>query len=120
NIVRQTPSGDLTNAASVTFRVTFAASVAGLSTSNFTVNTTGVAGASVTGVSGAGTQWDVTVDTGTGDGTLRLDMDNDAGATPTLTNLPFTTGQSYTIDKTAPAVATITRVDADPTTAASV
>jgi hypothetical protein len=68
------------------------------------VNATGVAGASVTGVTGGGTQWDVTVGTGTGDGTIRLDMVNDTGTAPTLTNLPFTTGQSYTIDKTAPAV----------------
>ncbi len=119
-IARQTPAGADTNATSVTFRVTFAASIGGVSTANFTVNAVGVTGASVTGVTGVGTQWDVTVNTGTGDGTIRLDMANDNGTSPTLTNLPFTTGQSYNIDKTAPAVASITRVDPNPTTAASV
>jgi hypothetical protein len=120
SIARQTPAGADTNAGSVTFRVTFAASVGGVSNGNFAVNAVGVTGASVTGVTGVGTQWDVTVDTGAGDGTVRLDMVNDNGMSPTLTNLPFTTGQAYNIDKTAPAVASITRVDPNPTTAASV
>jgi hypothetical protein len=120
SINRQTPTGADTNATSVVFRVTFAASIGSVTAGNFSVNATGVAGASVTGVTGGGTQWDVTVGTGTGDGTLRLDMVNDTGTSPTLTNLPFTTGQSYTIDKTAPAVVSITRVDTNPTTAANV
>lgn len=121
SINRQTPSGTNTNAGSVTFRVTFAASAGGLSTSNFATTTTGsVSGTSVTGVSGSGTIWDVTVNTGSGDGTIRLDMINDNGVNPSLTNVPFTSGQTYTIDKTAPTVSSITRAAANPTNASSV
>ena len=120
SINRQTPAATTTNQASVVFRVTFAASVAGVSTSNFTLSVTGVTGASVTSVSGSGTTRDVTVNTGSGNGTIRLDMANATGVTPGLTNVPFTTGQSYTIDKTAPVVSSIVRAGANPTNATSV
>lgn len=94
-----------TNAASVSYTVTFAASVTGLSASNFgLVATGGVAGASITGVSGSGTTYTVAVSTGTGDGTLGLNLTTAAGLSPGLSNaLPFV-GQVYTIDKTAPTV----------------
>ncbi|MDO7848991.1 FG-GAP-like repeat-containing protein [Hymenobacter sp. M29] len=94
-----------TNAASVSYTVTFAASVTGLSASNFGLVATGsVAGASITGVTGSGTTYTVAVSTGTGDGTLGLNLTTAAGLTPGLSNaLPFV-GQVYTIDKTAPTV----------------
>ncbi|MCB9935762.1 MAG: IPT/TIG domain-containing protein [Planctomycetes bacterium] len=121
SINRQTPAGGTTNSSSVVFRVTFAASVGGVNTGNFSITKTGgIVGESVSGVSGSGTLWDVTVNTGSGDGTIRLDMVNDTSMTPTLTNLPFTGGQMYTIDKTAPTVSSINRAGADPTNAASV
>lgn len=92
------------NTASVDYAVQFASAVAGLSTSNFSLNTSGITGASVTAVSGSGTNFTVTVSTGSGDGTLALSLANDAGLTPSLTNtLPFT-GATYTIDKTVPAL----------------
>jgi len=101
-----------TNAGSVSYTVTFAAAVTGLSTSNFALATTGsVTGASITGVSGAGTTYTVAVNTGTGDGTLGLNLVNATGTSPGLSNtLPFV-GQVYTIDKTAPTV-TITSTTA--------
>ncbi|MCA8945059.1 MAG: IPT/TIG domain-containing protein, partial [Planctomycetes bacterium] len=121
SINRRTPSSSTTNAASVVYRVTFAASAGGISTSNFTTTTTGsISGTSVTGVSGSGTTWDVTVNTGSGDGTIRLDMTNDSGVNPSLTNIPFTSGQTYTIDKTAPTVSSIVRAGTNPTNATSV
>ena len=121
SINRQTPSGTTTNASSVVFRVTFAASAGGLTSSNFDTTTTGsVAGESVASVSGSGTIWDVTVNTGSGDGTVRLDMINDNGVNPSLTNVPFTSGQTYTIDKTAPVVSSIVRAAANPSNATSV
>jgi hypothetical protein len=96
--------GSPTNASSVSFTVTFAAAVTGLSVSNFGLVTTGsVAGASLTSVSGAGTTYTVAVNTGTGDGTLGLNLTNATGLSPGLTNLPFV-GQVYTLDKTAPTV----------------
>ncbi len=121
SINRQSPSGATTNSSSVVFRVTFAASVGGVNTGNFSLSKTGgITGESVSSVSGSGTVWDVTVNTGSGDGTLRLDMVNDTSMTPTLTNLPFNSGQVYTIDKTAPTVSSINRSGVDPTNAASV
>jgi hypothetical protein len=94
-----------TNAGTVSYTVTFATAVTGLSASNFALVATGsVAGASITGVSGAGTTYTVAVSTGTGDGTLGLNLVNATGISPGLSNtLPFV-GQVYTIDKTAPTV----------------
>lgn len=111
-----------TNAASVQFLVTFSENVIGENTTNFSVTVTGgVGGASFTSVSaGPGSTRTVTVNTGTGDGTLRLDMANSTGVVDgggnAVTNVPFTAGEVYTLDKTAPTV-TINQAlgQADPT-----
>ncbi|MBI2931486.1 MAG: hypothetical protein HYY16_07525, partial [Planctomycetes bacterium] len=107
SIVRADPNP--TSAASVDFTVTLSEAVSGVAAGNFTVTMGGsVAGATVSGVSGAGDTWTVTVDTGTGDGTIRLDATAAGAVVDTtgnpLTGLPFTTGESYTIDKTGPTV----------------
>lgn len=88
-----------TNSSSVQFTVTFAASTTGLTSSNFTLTSTGVSSPSITGVSGSGTSWTVTVNTGSGNGTIRLDMANTTNLNPVMTNVPYTSGQSYTIYK---------------------
>lgn len=90
-----------TNAGSVTFGVVFNRAVTGVSLSTFNLNTTGVTGASLASVSGSGTLYLVTVNTGSGDGTIKLDV-NGAGVSPTATNVPYIAGQVYTIDKTKP------------------
>ncbi|MBF9141101.1 putative Ig domain-containing protein [Hymenobacter properus] len=92
-----------TNATTVQYTVTFAASVTGLTTANFSVTTTGTLGAtpSVSSVSGSGTTYTVTVNTGSGSGTLTLNLNNSTGLTPSVSNVPFA-GETYTIDKTAP------------------
>jgi hypothetical protein len=123
SITRADP--DPTNAAVVTFTVTFTEAVTGVGVADFALTLTGsVSGASVTGVSGSGAVYTVTVSTGTGDGTLRLDIPNTATITDlagnNLSGLPFTGGQVYTVDKTAPGVTAITRADPNPTNAASV
>ncbi|MDQ2768941.1 MAG: Ig-like domain-containing protein, partial [Bacteroidota bacterium] len=98
--------GSPTNATSVTYTVTFASSITGLSASNFSLTSTGtIAGTSVTSVTGSGTTYTVTVNTGTGDGTLRLNLANDTGLSLAISNSPYTSGPAYTIDKTAPTVA---------------
>jgi len=68
-----------TNAASVQFAVTFSESVTGVTASNFGLSVTGVTGASISGVSGSGMNWTVTVNTGSGSGTIRCDMVNSTG-----------------------------------------
>lgn len=97
-----------TAAASVSWTVTFSEAVTGVSASNFSLVSGGaVSGASITGVSGSTTSWTVTAGTGTGSGTLGLNMTNSTGvtdsATQAVSNLPFT-GEVYTIDKTLPVV----------------
>ncbi|MGE0479554.1 MAG: Ig-like domain-containing protein [Phycisphaerae bacterium] len=110
-----------TNAASVGFQVVFTDSVTGLDVADFAVTAGGgVTGAAVTNVSGSGATWTVTVGTGAGDGTIRLDfVDNDsvigdasgepaggAGAGNATES-----GPSYTIDKTGPAIISVHVVD---------
>ncbi|GAA4035174.1 hypothetical protein GCM10022409_19720 [Hymenobacter glaciei] len=100
-----TPSPTAT--ATVNYQVTFSASVTGVTTSNFSLTTTGISGASVASVSGSGTTYTVTVNTGTGDGTLRLNVANATGISPTVTNTPFTSGTMYTITKSFAASPTL-------------
>ena len=94
-----------TNAGSVTFTVTFSEAVNNVDTTDFTPSPT-VTGASISNVSGSGTTYTVAVSTGTGDGPLGLSIPSGSNiadpATNLLGNLPFTAGETYTIDKTGP------------------
>ncbi|WP_345305805.1 multicopper oxidase domain-containing protein [Candidatus Villigracilis saccharophilus] len=127
SIVRQ--DANPTNLATVNYTVTFSDVVTGVDTADFTLTTTGLTGAVVSSVTGAGTTRSVAVSTGTGDGTLRLDLtDNDTiqgslgqllGGSGLL-NGDFTTGEVYDVDKTAPSVTSIARASANPTNAVSV
>ena len=112
SINRLTPATTPTNATSVVWRVTFDTPISGLTSSNFTLANTGLTAPSITtvaAVTGApDPQWDVTVNTGTGDGTLGLNMTNDTGLSHDVFVLPFT-GETHTIDKTAPTVTSFTR-----------
>lgn len=109
SIVRQSAENP-TNDATVTFRVTFdeAINVSTVQDADFTVTASGPTGASVASVNNVNaTTFDVTVNTGTGDGTIRLDVLAAATIEDTAgndLNVAFTTGQEFTIDKTAPAV----------------
>ncbi|MBZ0173130.1 MAG: hypothetical protein K8E66_12160, partial [Phycisphaerales bacterium] len=109
---------DPTNASSVDYSVSFNQSVTGVDASDFVLTATGtVTGPLVTGVSGSGATYTVTVGAGTGDGTLRLDVADDDtiidGASqplggPGAGNGAYTSGEVYTIDKTAPASPSVT------------
>ncbi|QOY92475.1 DUF4347 domain-containing protein [Massilia sp. UMI-21] len=99
----------LTQATSVDYTVTFSESVTGVDASDFTLTGSGVSG-SIAGVSGSGSTYTVTVDNISGDGPLRLDL-NPSGtgivnASSQGVSGGFTAGQSYTIDQTAPLLAT--------------
>jgi hypothetical protein len=102
-----------TNHTNVDFTVTFSESVTGVDSEDFALDTSGVTGAAVTGVSGSDTTYTVTVNTGSNDGTIRLDVtdDNniqDAAGNPL--NGEYNSGEVYTIDKTAPE----TQIDSHP------
>ena len=109
-----------TNAASVSWTVTFSGNVSGVSASNFSLVNSGLGGSpTITNVSGGGTTWTVTASTGTGSGTLQLNMSNATGVTPTVSGTPYT-GATYTIDHTPPSVSSITRANSSPTALTSV
>ena len=125
NRVGSTP----TNAASVSWTVLFSESVTGVDASDFALAPTGVTGATIASVSGSGNQYTVTANTGTGSGTLGLNLvDNDTILDTSGNRLGGTgngngnfTGQTYTIDKTAPSV-TINQAagQTDPTSASPI
>ena len=67
-----------TNLATVHYAVVFSQSVTGVDTTDFSlVPSAGVTGASITSVTGSGTTYTVTVNRGTGDGTLGLNLVDD-------------------------------------------
>jgi hypothetical protein len=66
-----------TSADSVDFTVTFSEDVTGVNTDDFALTTTGVSGAAVSEISGSGSIYTVTVNTGSGNGTIRLDVVDD-------------------------------------------
>lgn len=87
---------------SVRFAVVFSEPVQGVAAENFAVAAAGLTGARITDVQGFGTTWTVTVLTGSGKGTLGLDLVNAKGITDavgrSVQGLPFV-GQVYTIDR---------------------
>jgi uncharacterized delta-60 repeat protein len=100
-----------TNLSTVNWTLTFAAANTGVSASNFSLSGAAATGASVgtPSTSNSGLTWNVPVTTGSTDGTLTLSLANATGTTPGVsTSLPFA-GQSYTMDKTPPTVASIVR-----------
>ena len=66
-----------TNLASVNFTVTFSEPVTSVDVSDFTLTSIDITGSAVTNVSGSGDTYTVTVNTGTGQGTIRLDVVDD-------------------------------------------
>ncbi len=105
-----------TAAASLNFTVTFSEAVSGVDDTDFTLTPGGaVSGASVTSVVATADPavYTVTVDSGSGSGTLRLDLIDDDSILDTSSrplgdtgsgNGDFTSGEAYTIEKTLPGV----------------
>jgi MSHA biogenesis protein MshQ len=93
---------DPTSAATVSWTVTFSKSVTGVDATAFTLAASGVSGAYIASVTGSGTTWTVTANTGIGSGTLGLNQTGPGSVVPTLTGT--FTGQIYTISAT-PALA---------------
>lgn len=91
---------------SVTYTVTFDQSVNGVDASDFGLTTTGTAAGTIASVSGSGTTYTVTVNGIAGDGTVRLDLNangtgiQSTGGTAIVGG--YTSGQTFTLDHTAP------------------
>lgn len=101
SIARDLPSP--TDQPQVSWTVSFSEAVAGVGAANFSLSSTGLSGARITQVvqaPGTGTQWTVTALTGSGAGTLRLDMVNATGITDAEglapTGIPLE-GQTYDV-----------------------
>jgi autotransporter-associated beta strand protein len=97
------------NASSVDYSVSFSESVTGVDTSDFTLTATGSASGAISNVTPvSGSVYTVTVNSITGDGTLRLDLKaSGTGITNAAGNAiasGYTSGQIYTFDHTVPAV----------------
>lgn len=89
-----------TSALSVNYTVIFSESVTGVGINDFGL-TTDIVGALVTGVNGSGNTYTVTVNTGSGDGAIRLDVLSNATIVDNSLNplsSGFTSGETYTID----------------------
>ena len=121
-----TPIGQTsTNAANVSYQVIFSEAVAGVDSADFLLSTN-INGAMIDTISGSGNIYTVSIKTGTGDGTLRLDLTDNDSVTNSIGNPlggvgigngDFTSAQAYTLDKSAPAVVSIARASVNPTNA---
>jgi len=90
-LVDPTPTGS----SSVSWAVTFSKSVTGVNTADFAlVQAGGVSGAAITSVTGSGTAWIVAANTGTGNGTLGLDLADDDSIVDAASNPLGGTGNS--------------------------
>jgi len=127
SIVRFNPNTSATAVSSVIFKVEFNQIVTGVDIGDFVLNTTGILGASISGVSGSGQTYNVTVNTGMDNGSIQLNLvDNDSIINNQNTPLGGTgtgngnySGETYTIDKTPPTVSSV-HVIAVPTNLISV
>lgn len=106
SISRQTPASATTNATEVTYRVIFSEPVTGVDTTDFGLTTSGTAGTIATVTEVSGTTYDVLIQSITGDGTMRLDLNNSGTGIKNTANMDisggYTGGESYTFDHTAP------------------
>jgi len=94
-----------TSATSVVFEVTFNGYVTDVETSDFSLTTSNITGAGITTVTAVSSSiYNVTVNTGSGSGTIRLDIPVTAtildATNSQIPGLPFTRGPTYTINKT--------------------
>jgi hypothetical protein len=110
-----------TSLAQVQFLVTFNKPVTGVTISRFSLASS-VGGSSIIGLSGSGTDYFVTVNTGVGDGSLGLNLISPAGIVDSAGNSVASpaAGQAYQILKLPPQVGSIERLDPSPTAANSV
>ncbi|MCE9647470.1 MAG: metallophosphoesterase [Chloroflexi bacterium] len=117
------------NSSKVDFIVTFSEPVSGAEASDFSLSTAGLSLPSIVSVQNADPFYVVTADTGSGSGTLRLDLIDDdsirdaAGNNlggPVAGNGNYVNGESYSVEKTFPSVTSITRSGPNPSSAGSV
>src|SRR5690606_19092370 len=100
----------------VSWTVTFSESVTGVDSGDFALASGGLTGPAITGVSGSGASYTVTANTGSGAGTLGLNLVGDDTIRDSFDNPPGgagagngnATGEVYTVDASVPTVVSIT------------
>ncbi|MCQ3937138.1 MAG: hypothetical protein DPW18_08840 [Chloroflexi bacterium] len=116
------------NADALTFQVTFSEAVTGVDAGDFAI-VTNLSGAGIGNVSGLGNTYTVSVNSGSGDGTLRLDVQDDDSITNAagsslggagIGNGNFTRGAAVVVDRSAPTVTSIIPAGANPSNASIV
>jgi len=90
------------NADTIQYSFKAGGDISGLSTSNFTLITTGLSNASIASVSGTGNEYLITVYSGVGEGKMVLGISNNNNLIPGLSGLPFFSIDTQLIDKVKP------------------
>lgn len=111
------------SANSVDYTVTFSQAVTGVDASDFILTSAGSAIGNIARISGSGTTYTVTVDSLSGDGTLRLDLKNSGtgiqdGGSNAISG-GYTAGQTFTLDHTNPSAPSTPAMTAGTDTGAS-
>ncbi|MBL8093282.1 MAG: hypothetical protein JNL73_03860 [Anaerolineales bacterium] len=92
---------DPTYAGNVNFAVAFSENVTGVSAADFALQASGLTGAQILYVTGTNADYVVHIATGSGDGSVRLDVPGTATITDfagnPLAGLPYTVGPTYTV-----------------------
>jgi hypothetical protein len=99
-----TISSSVTNAQTVSFLLKTTQAITGLTNASFSLITEGIDSAYIASVTGSGTSFTVNVNTGKGDGTIRIQLTNDTNLLPHIFNKPFTATNYYLIDKLPPVI----------------
>ena len=107
-----TPAAAAATAASVDYTVVFSGAVTGVTSDDFTLTTNGTANGTVTGVTGSGSTYTVSVATAADtQGTLRLDLKNTGTGIADSNSIAitggFTGGTTHTVDRLAPQITNV-------------
>ena len=93
-----------TNAITVVFSGKTAQTVTGLTIANFRLLTEGIDSCFISAINLSANGFSVIVNTGSNDGSIQLQLDNDKLVTPAISNLPFISPSRLIIDKTPPII----------------
>lgn len=104
-------STSVTNSPTVSFTLKTAQPVTGLKASHFSILTDGIQNVSIVSIAGSGNTYTIVVNTGTGDGNIRLSLTQDEALTPLVYNKPYLSTNYYTIDKSPPIIQQVSLPD---------
>jgi hypothetical protein len=105
-----------TNAASLGYTVAFSEGVTGVDVSDFTLTASGTASGNIASISGSGSSYAVTVNSVTGTGNLRLDLNSSgtgiADSAGNAISAGYSAGSVYAVDRDSPAAPSALSLDA--------